>query len=211
MKQILLWSGLLAIGAGAFVALILSRGLVDPVLLRIGFDAGGGMVLNAIKVVGAVLLGVPIAALFWSNAAFGSDLPRRDVHGYTLLRLRSGARYFFSVMSVALAVLFFLVSVDEPIAFQFFMISFGTVFLFAGWWIFSAKVRFDEASLFAMAYSGATHSHDWADLTKIVINREAQEYHLLFRSGRKARISFYYQGVDQLISLARRKLDDNHA
>lgn len=209
MKQILLWSALLAIGAGAFVALVLSRGLVDPVLLRIGFDPGGSMVLNAIKVVGAVLLGVPIAALFWSIAAFGSDVPRHDVHGF--LRLRSGARYFFSVMSFALAVLFFFVSVGEPIAFQFFMISFGTVFLFAGWWIFAAKVRFDETSLFATAYSGAAHSHDWTDLTKIALNREAQEYHLLFRSGRKARISFYYQSVDQLMPFARRMLDDNHA
>ena len=211
MKQIILWSVLLAIGAGAFVALILSRGLVEPVLLRLGLNTDGDMVLSAINVVGAVLLGVPTAELLWSIAAYGSDLPRRDVHGYTLLRLRSGARYFFSILSVSLAVLFFFGSVDEPLIFQVFMIGFGAVFVFAGWWVFAAKVRFDETSLFATAYSGATHHHNWADLAKIEINQKAQEYHLLFGSGRKARISFYYQGIDQMMSLARRKLEDSYA
>ena len=211
MKQVLIWILIFAIGAGAFAALILAREWLDPVLIDAGLDPEGGIVLGIIKVVTAFFIGIPVVGLIYSLIALGSDAGKEDTHGYTLLRLKAGARYFLSAACVAFGVLFFFVAPEGHIAFQAAMMAIGVAAFFAAWWVFSARIRYDGSTLFITAYSGLTHRHEWADLVDIKSNKEAMEFHLFFRDGRKARVSFFYQGLDGLMALAWDRLDQNHA
>ncbi len=208
MRPFLVFLVLLLIGGAAFYALALNREFAEPYLIDWGIDPDGVWTRGILKIVATVLVGVPIAGLMWSIAALGSDRAGTDIHGYTTLRLRAGARYFFSVAAFALAGLFIFVATEDSdvLAFNLFMIAFGCAFLFGGIWILIARVRYDNMAIFATEYTGIVRRHEWADLEALDINREAQEYHLRFRTGRKARISFYYQGVNDLIALAEEKL-----
>ncbi len=204
---ILLW---LVCGLVAFVAIALNREAFEPYLLQIGLDPEGNLFTRGVlKALAIVLFGAPLGALLWLIAGMGSDSPGTDVHGYRLLRLRAGSRWFFSIASAALACLFLFVATEDSdnLIFQGFMIAFGLAFLFGAFWLFAAKIRYDNSTIYVTEYTGASRRHDWADLEKIEVNQQAMEYHLIFRTGRKARVSFMYQGVDDLMALAWDKLN----
>ena len=211
MKQVLLALVLLAIGAAVFAALALNRGLVEPHLLDLGIDPEGPWLRAALKAVGTIFIGVPVALLFWSIAGLGSGAAGTDIHGYTILRLRSGSRYFLSAASLALAGLFLFVAAEdvEGLLWTAFMSVFGVFFLFGAWFIWTARVSYDNRTIAATQYTGTSRRHDWSDLVMIERRDEQHEFILRFRTGRKARISFFYQGVGELMALAERKLDEN--
>jgi len=208
MKQVLIALTLLLIGGGVFFTLVANRELVEPYLIEWGLNPDGVWTRGTLKLIATVLIGAPIALGFWGIAALGSDQAGSDVHGYTVLRLRTGVRYFFSLAAFALAVLFIFVATNDSdeLVFQIVMICFGCLFLFGGVWILIARIRYDNSTIFATDYTGVSRRHDWVDLETIDVRRDAQEYHLLFRTGRKVRISFFYQGANELIALAEDKL-----
>lgn len=208
MGRIILFLGILLVGFYAFFIFALNREAIEPFLMDVGIDPDSIWTRGILKAVAIALIGMPVAGLMWSIAALGSTKATVDIHGYIVLRLRSGARYFFSVASIGFAGLFIFVATEESdnIFFNLFMVAFGLAFMFGGVWIFIAKVRYDNSTLFVTEYTGATRRHEWADLEGLEVNDQAQEFHLLFRTGRKARISFYYQGVNDLIRVAEDKL-----
>jgi len=98
---------------------------------------------------------------------------------------------------------------QERLIFRGFMTVFGIAFLFAGFWIFEACVRYDNSTIFATDYSGLDPRYEGADLENIQINADARDYHLLFRRGRKARISYFYSGANNMMTLVWQKLETN--
>jgi hypothetical protein len=98
---------------------------------------------------------------------------------------------------------------QERLIFRGFMTVFGAAVLFAGLWIFEARVRYDNSTLFATDYSGREPRHEGANLEDIQINADAGDYHLLFRRRQKARISFFYSGANDMMTLVWQKLETN--
>ena len=212
MKQVLFLLLLLAIGAGAFAALALNLDRLSPWMLRVGLEPDGWVTEELLSVVAVLVIGVPLAALLWTIAGLGSERSSTDIHGYTVLRLKAGTRYGFAVLALLLAaVSFYAVATDETttLAFQIAVPIFGALFLFAGFLLLVAKVRYDNSKICVTHFTGRLRCHDWADLVDIRTNSEGREHHLIFRDGRKARMSFYYQDVQSVMALAYRKQEQN--
>ena len=212
MKRVALVFLWLTLGLGAFVALALNREAVEPWLVAIGLDPEGSLFSRGIlKGLALLMFGVPLTVLLWMIVGLGSNQGGTDIHGYTVLRLKTGGRVFLTLVSVGLAGLMLYVAMDESetLLFRLFIGAFGGAFLLGGYFIATAQVRYDNSTIAATTYTATLEKHEWRDLEAIEPNDEAREFVLRFRTGRKARISYFYQGVDELIWLARRKLDEN--
>ena len=212
MKQVLFLLLLLAIGAGAFAALAVNLDRLDPVMLRLGLDPDGWVLEELLTVVAVIVIGVPLGAVLWAVASLGSEGASTDVDGYKVLRLKAGTRYGFAVLSLLLAGLcFYAVATDAEatLAFKIIVPGFGVSLVYVAVLLLVAKVRYDGAKVWVTHFNGRLRRHDWADLTDIRTNAEGREHQLIFRDGRKARISFYYQDVSALMTLANRKQEQN--
>lgn len=201
---------LLATVAGALAAAGMNRDTVDPFLRSWGIEPDSAWFKEVLRFAFAIVVGGPLVALLWALFALGSDEAGQDIHGYTVLRLKPGMRITLSVLAVALAVLMIAGTLDtEQEALKWLFRAFAVAFLWGGWVIFTAKVRFDGATLFAPGPLGGQRKYDWADLVAIETLSDNREYRLVFRDKRKVKISFFYSGVDRLIWLANQKRQAN--
>ena len=208
MRSLFVFIALLAVGGVALYALATNYEIVGSFLVGLGVHPDGFWTRNILNLSGIVLVGIPVGGLLWSIAVLGSDGAGTDLHGYTVLRLRTGVRYFFSFAAFALSALFVFAALDkfDEIIFPLVMIGFGCAFFFGGIWILNASIRYDNTAIFTTEYSGISRRHEWVDIEGIDYKKESQEYQLRFRTGRKARVSSFYQGLDDLIVLAESKL-----
>ncbi len=209
MKKILLCFLLLAIGVGAFAALVWNRETVDETLIMYGIDPANSFWTRGIlKAIATVLVGLPIAALLWTIVGLGRDEGSTDNHGFTVLRPMAGVRYVISPLAFALSAGFVFAAFDSDQAlFAAFMLTFAAGFLFGGFWIFFAKVKYDGTAVYVPKYTGVVQRYEWIDLQTIEPNKDAQEFHLIFSGNRKARVSYYFAGVQGLIELAWSKIN----
>ncbi|MGI9395499.1 MAG: hypothetical protein ACR2OY_12690 [Boseongicola sp.] len=211
MKQLLIAGALLLVIVGAFFALPIRGAMVGMDLKTWGPDPEATTTRSIIKLIATTLICAPIALGFWGVAALGSDKAGSDVHGYILLRFRAGVRIFFSIAAFALGVLFLFVDSNDGDALisRLATVGFGCGFLFAGVWILTSKIRYDDTAIYATEFNGTTRRHEWADLESIDVRKQGHMTHLRFRTGRKAHISVFYQGAHELIALAEDKLQTN--
>jgi len=126
--------------------------------------------------------------------------------------LKAGSRFGFAVLALFLAgVSFFAVAIDDEatLAFKVIVPVFGLAFAYAAILFLVAKVRFNNTTLFVTGISGRLKSYQWADLQDIKTNTDAKEYIFIFRDGRKARVSFFYQDLRRLMGTAYARLEHN--
>ncbi len=201
----LIW--LFLVGAVFFGGAILANrlGLV-PASIQKGGDYAAVFEIG-LRIFGTVVIGPPIALVVIALFAAGSDRTSLDTQGYTVMRLRSGARIFGTLLSLALSALFLLGPYyDAGIGLMLLLAPFGIFFLIAGLWCLVAKVAYDPHEVSATDYLFRVRRNYWSELKSVTYVQDAFEYHLGFEGGQKARVSTFYTGVNQLISLANTKL-----
>lgn len=179
-------------------------------LLAWGIDPESRWFEEGVRFVFTIIIGGPLVALLWALFGLGGSTPSQDVHGYTVLRLRPGMRVTLSVLALALAGLMQVGARDgdmRHVAWVFHL--FTLFFLWGGWVIFTAKIRFDGSTLYAPGPLGGTRRYDWADLIRIEQLPDTREYRLVFTGKRSAKISYFYSGVERLISLANERRRGN--
>lgn len=179
-----------------------------PLLGSYGIDQQGAILNAALKAAVTIVVGVPLTALIRAILRLGADRGRADIHGYAVIRLRAGARWFLLLGSLAGAALFFAMPILDPgsgmaLAFQ----AAGVTVLVFGLVAVTAKIRYDNATLASYALFRGWRRHDWADLVGVEDVPALKSHVLRFRTGRKESISYRYAGLDDLIGLAQAKLD----
>ena len=162
---------------------------------------------RGLKVILAVVVGVPLTALIYSIGRLGSDRTSTDIHGYTILRLKAGTRWFMTIACLGLAAMFFAYPMldpeaPHPWAFQ----AAGLFCLFCIPVFLTARIRFDGATLSVSNSFGGRSTHRWSDLVDIREVPKMKHHLFTFRNGKTARISFSYAGLDKVLAMARSKL-----
>ena len=215
MGRTLFWFVITLIGVSLFFGAAMSRDVIEPWLAARGIvftdipylQTAGKLVLT---VAAMLLVGAPLTIFLYSLAAMGSDQAGRDIHGYTELRLKSGTR-MVALIAVGFLLFVFAMAFSESATLvgQIFCFSFGMFFLWGGVWLWRVRLRFDNSVLLAPDYLGRVHRHEWRDLERIESNKEAMEYHLWFSTGKKARVSYFFAGLDQVMIQAQEALYQN--
>lgn len=208
MARVLLFL-FLSVGAVALIATIAWHPeWWRPTLEAYGIEEDSQTFRALAKGLIAIVLGIPLTVLIYAIGHLGSNAGKTDIHGYTVLRLKAGTRYFLSLAGLALASLFFALPILDPEtkapwAFQ----AGGLFFVFAAFMIFSAKIRFDQSTIWVTNNFGMLRQYAWADLVEIRDEPEQNQIRLVFRNGKKPTISYYYAGLGALIETARTRLD----
>jgi hypothetical protein len=181
--------------------------LWEPWLESQGITRDDPVFQRGLKAVLGVALGVPLAALIYAVGRLGPEKTQKDIHGYTVLRLKAGTRWFKSIACLALAVLFFAYPMldpeaPHPWAFQ----AAGLFCLFCLLVFLTARIRFDGSTLSVSNSFGGRSTHHWLDLLDVREVSEMKHYLFTFRNGKTARVSFSYAGLDALLATAKSKL-----
>ena len=179
----------------------------EPMLEAQGIDRDSRTFRSGAKLILAIVVGLPLTALIHAIGRLGSNRARTDIHGYKVLRLRAGTRYFLTFSTLCIAAMFFALPIVDPTtkapwAFQLG----GIVTVFFALVLLTARIRYDNATLSVSGNLGGQKRFQWADLTDIQELPDLKRYVLVFKNGRKASISFNYAGVDDLIETAQAKL-----
>ena len=205
MARLILWFLVLTLGVAAFFYIATSRDVIDAWLEAYGLKLTDGSWFSAgvkigLSLLAIVLVGAPLSLFLYSLAALGSDQAGRDIHGYTELRLKSGTK-FMALICVGFLLFVFAMAFTESASLIGKTLSClgGFFFLWAGIWLMRLRVKFDGSVVLAPDYFGRVHRHEWRDLERIEANKEAMEFHLWFIGGKRARVSFFLSGVDQLM------------
>ncbi len=199
----------LTLGAVAIIAMIAwNPEWWRPTLDAYGIEEDSQTFRALAKGLIAIVLGIPLTVLIYAIGHLGSNAGKTDIHGYTVLRLKAGTRYFLSVAALGLATMFFALPIIDPEtkapwAFQ----AGGLFFVFAAFAIFFAKIRFDQSTVWVTNNLGVLKQYAWADLTEIRDEPEQNQIRLVFRNGKKPTISYHYAGLGSLIETARSGLD----
>lgn len=201
---------LLFITAAAFALVVYTAWhpeLWEPWLDAHGITRDDLMFQKGLKLILVVVVGAPLTALIYAIGRLGSDKGQWDIHGYSVLRLRAGIRWFTTIACLSLAALFFAYPLVDPVfpdpwAFQ----GTGALCLLVIPVILNAKIRYDGSTLSVSNSFGGRSIHRWSDLTDIRQVPELKHYLLTFRNGKKATISDSYAGLDALLETARSKM-----
>lgn len=198
----------ITVGAFALVAYVAQHPeWWEPALEARGIDRDDHAFRSGAKLVLAIVVGIPLTALIHAIGTLGSNRSRTDIHGYKVLRLRAGTRYFLTFSTLCIAAVFFALPIVDPTTrapwvFQ----AGGVVAVFFAFVMLTAKIRYDNATLSVSSNFGGRRHFDWSDLSEIRELPHTREYVLVFKNGKKASISFRYAGIDELIETARAKL-----
>ncbi|MBL9050142.1 MAG: hypothetical protein JNK19_08535 [Tabrizicola sp.] len=195
-----------AFGLVAFIAW--HPELWEPWLDAQGITRDDPVFLRGVKVMLVVVLGVPLTALIYAIGRLGSDGTQKDIHGYTVLRLKAGTLWFMTIACIGCAFLFFAYpeldpEAPHPWAFQ----AAGLFCLFCIPVFLNAKVRFDASTLSVSNSFGGRSTHHWADLVDVREVAEMKHYLFTFRNGKTARVSYSYAGLGELLETAKSKIN----
>jgi len=202
---------LLLITAAAFGLVVFTAwnpDLWEPWLDAHGITRDDFIFEKGLKLILVIVVGVPLTALIYAIGRLGSDRAQRDIHGYTVLRLRAGTLWFMTISCLGLAALFFAYPMVDPVspypwAFQ----TAGLLCLLVIPVILTAKVRYDGSTLNVSNSFGGRSTHHWSDLADIRQVPEMKHYLFTFKDGKKATVSYSYAGLGDLLETARAKMD----
>jgi hypothetical protein len=181
--------------------------LWEPWLESNGITRDDQVFRTGLKAILAVVLGVPLTALIFAIRNLGSDRSQRDIHGYTVLRVKTGTRWFTVISCLGLAALFFTYPMIDPAApYPWAFWAAGTLCLVFIPVILNAKVRYDDSTLLVSNSFPAKTVHHWSDLSSIRDVPEMKHYLFTFKNGKKATVSYSYAGVGALLETAKSKL-----
>ncbi len=164
--------------------------LWEPWLYDRGITREDAMFRSGAKFILVIVVGIPLTALIYAIGRMGSDQSQRDIHGYTVLRLKTGTRWFSAVSLLGLAALFIAYPMVDPLApapwaFQ----AAGILCLLGIPVILNAKVRYDDATLSIPNSFGGRSMHQWSDLEAVKVVPEMKHY--LFFIQRYLKIELY--------------------
>ncbi len=143
-----------------------------------------------------------IGGLTWLSLR-GRDRTDHVIGGRRILYLKPGAFWIGSISCVALTALFIwaaLTMTHPPL--QGLAAVFAALFLYILIWILRARVTYDDYELAVIGWTLRPVKHRWAEITRVHYAQDALEYHLFFDSGRRARVSSVFSGLDDLIATA---------
>lgn len=106
----------------------------------------------------------------------------------------------------------FLIGVLNPSTLSFLRWGLGVLsaaFIYAALWIILARVRYDSVEMINTHWNLGQRHYAWRDLRDIRFDQDRNEVHFLYTEGRKATISTFYAGIDELTNLAFSHLDLN--
>lgn len=194
------------------VTIILSQGTELP--SWVPFDYREGPWLHALlKLFGVVVIITPFTALLGSLFSLGSERSRwalwsDNINDHWTLHLSAGMKWTMVGMAITLAggAVFALWFQDEPIGIWLFASPLLLFSFYLGLVFLIIKVPFDQTHITAMTPFLKWETHAWADLAEIEYVPSWTEYRLHFRDGRFARVSIYFNEVDDLIEFAKAKL-----
>jgi hypothetical protein len=178
----------------------------EPTLERLGLGPGTIWYTPLVRGFAGLVAALPAIALLNAILRLGRDGGSTDIHGYTVLRLRSGARWFYGLATIALAALFLSMPLIDPGNMPWVFRGAAAVVLVFGLVLVTATVRYDNRTLSVATLFGARH-YDWADLEDIREERRMGAMLLLFRNGRTASISRRYAGLEAMLETARARMD----
>lgn len=180
----------------------------EPWLDAQGITRDDRMFRSIVKVFVTLVVGIPLGALIFAIRRLGSDRTQQDIHGYTVLRLKAGSRWFAVFSLIGLAALFFAypaVDPQAPVPWAFQAV--GVSCLLGILVILKAKIRYDGTTLIVSNSFGGHSTHQWSDLAAIREVPEMKHYVFSFRDGKKAKISDSYAGIDTFLEAAQSKLN----
>lgn len=224
MKNLAIWVVLAALG-GACLWWVADRSHLLTEILVIE-DAPSPVVVKGVVLgaLGTLLLGLPVSGVLWSLVNLRSEQPDVKQGEFTELRLTAELRVALALFCLVLACAAFgsmlyipaLVAVApvfstfpisaEPYV-QFCAALLGLVSAYAFWWLRFARLWFNEQRLYLSDYFGATRRFEFSQLTGLEASDLRLEHQILFEEGRRARVSFFFRGVEPLLRLIRAKLE----
>ncbi|SIN98556.1 hypothetical protein [Vannielia litorea] len=207
MSRVLFFLLLTAGATGLLAHVALNPQLWEPWLADRGITRDSATFRTGLKLVLAIVPGLPLAALIYAIARLGSDRAQTDIHGYTVLKLRAGMRWFSTLSCLGLSALFFaypMVDPHSPAPWAFQAVA--VVCLFAIPVLLKARVRYDNATLEVANTLGGRSRHNWSDLTEVRDVPPLKAWELRFSTGKKASVSYHYAGLEGFLDTAQSKL-----
>lgn len=210
MTRALSWFLVTALAFGLVTFAAWHSELWEPWLDAQGISRDDPVFRNGLKLGLVIILGLPLTALIHAIGQLGSDRSQSDIHGYKVLRLKAGSLWFKTIACLCAAVLFLGYPMLDPQAPHPWAFQAAGVFCLLCVPVFlTARVRFDDSTLSVSNALGGRSAHHWSDLADIREVPQLKHYLFIFRNGKKARISYSYAGLDDLIKTARSKIRDH--
>ena len=210
MKRVVLSVAGLCLAIGILVGLAV--GLRDTPLADIGRDHGlfGSLMAG----LGTVLIGAPTTALLASVMALRVEKQRstlEDFEGPRSLRLTKGAKWGGLVLSVGLWVKIVVILRWENAALGIwlFTLPLHLLCLYAILVFLLVQAHYDTKRLVAMDWTLRSRSYNWTDLEGLTLKPDTQELLLHFAGNRRARLSLYFDHLNQLIAFAEARIKEN--
>lgn len=202
---------LLVITAAAFGLVVFTAWhpeLWEPWLDAHGITRDGLSFRKGLRLILVIVVGLPLIALIYAIRRLGSDRAQRDIHGFTVLRLKAGTLWFTTISFLGLATLFIAYPMVDPTVPSPWAFQVAGLLCFLGIPVMlNAKLRYDGSTLAISNSFGGRSVHRWSDLTDIREVPEMKHYLFTFKSGKKASISYSYAGLGGLIETAQSKLE----
>ncbi|MBY6140024.1 hypothetical protein KUV26_11300 [Leisingera daeponensis] len=166
----------------------------------------------------ATLLAIPLIAFPLCNFLFtwmdaGRTQSRQGSRGSREAKFKIGFRIFMLLGGSALGILFIVIGFGFPRGlweglFQFGAIAFGVAMLYytvvSQFWV----CRWNSAYLDCPNRLGWPRLHEWSKVEAVSNFSEGMEWHLMFSETGKACIPYFLEGCDELVALAKEKLND---
>lgn len=199
---------MLTLAGSAFAAFFaLNPEFWEPWVEAQGFFRGDPAFDVGVKAFVAAVVGLPLTLLIGALLRVGEDSAATDIHGYTVLKLRTGARalmVFGCLFGAAMFLAYPMLdpAAPHPWAFQ----GAALLSLLAIPVTLRASIRYDRATVSIPNFYGGRSVHRWDELIDIIRPSGTRFYLFVFRDGRKAQVSLSYQGLDGLLQIAAARL-----
>ncbi|QPH55420.1 hypothetical protein [Pontivivens ytuae] len=209
MVRVAVWLLLLFAGLGLLAALAWMQSplLTEPLrfgLTQIGVTLSGQqLLLIGLTLLAQPLIALPAFALIAGIFGLGGERVELVAGEVVVMRLKPGARWGGAMLGVALAALVFWGFMAAPtLLTQAVAALCATAFLWMGWSMWSMTIAFDAEQVMDRDMLGRWRSFAWADLQRIVPSAGSLETQLIFRGGRRLRVSVFYAGLGLLMDRA---------
>ena len=210
MKKILCSLGLLAVAIGVFAAIAV--GLRDTAFAEIGKNYG--LFGNLMAGLGTILITPPAMSLLASVFALGVEKHRstlEDKGGPRSLQLRKGSKWGGVALATGLwaAIIFALRWEGASLGLWLFTLPLHLMCLYAILVFLLVQAHYDAKTLVAMDWTLRSRSYNWTDLEGLAMKPDTQELVLHFAGNRRARLSLYFNHLNQAIAFAEARIKEN--
>lgn len=207
MAKVLFFLLLTVAGSGLAAYAAWNSELWEPWVEAKGHVRGDRAFDFDLKAFVAAAVSGPLTLLIGALLQVGADRGATDIHGYTVLKLRTGPRTFMvlgCLLGVALFLAYPLVdpAASHPWAFQ----GAALLMLLAISVTLRASIRHDRSTVSIPNFFGGRSVHRRDELTDVIRPRGARFYLFGFRDARKVQVSLSYQGLNGLLQTAAARL-----